>query len=336
MKNPNHAKQSGFTLVELILAMTIMALVVGSVYSVMRTSMDAFTNGQYTMELYQSARIGLRRITEELRYALSPLSFWRPQDRIRDMALNELMATFNGPVIEEEDPGAILFTGQKQSVLFVRKVYQLEKYPPFDLQECRIYVDGEQKLLILEVVRSLLEVKQATWMFQQEFKANLNGFVVPMQGERVRVRPVGPNGEPPLDQYIGNRGMINKRYVLAEGVKSINFRFNAGEGWQSNWDSQQLEYIYRIPPNSPSFNHQRDVEIIEKGPPKIVEIFLELENGEKLITSADVPAGNMRSKGLFGRGGAQGAPAATRPRNETATNVPGTPSFPQQNLGGRS
>ena len=292
------SSRNGFTLIEIVLAITILALVMMSVFGVMQVGISATDSGQAAMEQYQSARIGLRQITEELRYALSPNSFWRPMDTFKDVPLEFAMTTFDRPMVEEEDPGAIRFMGASDSVLFVRKVYKLGQYPPFDLEECQIYVDSNNNL-VLEVVRSLLTVKQASWFFQYEFKVNLNGIVFPGSGSsRVRFREIGDMEPMPLMEYIGDAGFIGRKHLIAERIKEIRFQYTDGEGWSGTWDSQQLIQQNRISPDSPNFNRLEHTQLIERGPPQIVEIEMELLNGDTLVTAIDIPAGNMQKQGI--------------------------------------
>ncbi len=296
----NSSAQSGFTLVELLLAMTILGLVMVSVFNIVQVGMSAYQRSRESMEIYQSGRIALRRVAEELRFALSSNAFWRPQDSIEQLPLEMVMSRFNGPVIEERDPGAITFKGQSEEVVFVRKVTQLQKDPPIDLQECRIFVDRNQNL-VLEVVRSLLMVKEASWFFQAVFEVDLSGVVVPGgSGGRTRLRQVGAMGEPPLENFIGDYGVIGERTLIAENIEQIEFRYADGGHWQSSWDSQQLLPVHRISPQSPNYNQQQDMRMVEKGPPLLVEISLTLANGETMITAADVPAGNMHKQGKQG------------------------------------
>ena len=317
-------RERAFTLLELLLGMGILALVITSVYSALRVGMESYRLGQYKMELYQSGRMALRRVTEELRFALSPFSFWHPSDVVVPQTYEDMLASFGGMVIQEEDPGAIRFMGEVKSVLFVRKIYQLNRYPPFDLQECRIRVDSDSKQLRLEVVRSLLAVKQATWYYQYLFKVNLAGRVIPFQGGRVRFRQIGSPDDPPLMNFIGDYGVTNKVYLLAEGITDINFRYTDGQGWNSQWDSQTLITDYRISPQSANFNQIRDTRMREKGPPLVVEVQMKLENGDTLTTSTDVPAGNMQGLGAgsFGVSAGPSANPAVRPGSESPTSLP--------------
>lgn len=298
----NTLHKNAFTLIELLLGMTILSLVIGSVFTALQVSIDAFERGQQNMEQYQSGRIALREVSEELRFALSADAFWRPQDNFKaEMSYEQFMETMamaNGNFVQEVDPGAIRFIGDKSSVLFVRKVYQLGMQPPFDLQECRIYVT-ENSNLVLEIMRSLLQVKQATWLFRTVFDVNLGGQVISDRGQPVRFREINNPDEIPLPVFIGNYGSINHQYLIAEGINSIDFRYTNGENWSSNWNSQEIITDYRVTPDSPNFNPQRDMLMREKGLPSIVQISLELENNEMLNTAVDVPAGYMRDTGLY-------------------------------------
>ncbi len=319
-RNPKHA----FTLVELLLGMSILALVIGSVYTGMKVGMEAYLAGQYSMELYQSARIGLREVAEELRFALSPNAFWHPADSYRNLTYEELINMFQGPIVQEEDPGAIVFQGNGNSVTFVRKVYQLNRFPPFDLQECSIYVDQDRKELVLEILRSLLAVKQMSWFYRYQFQLNLAGQVIPFQGGRARFRPMGMFGEPPIEQFIGDYGTIRKRYLIASGIHSIQFRYSSGKDWERSWSSQELVTEYRISPQSPNFDQMRDVIVREKGPPQITQISLELENGDVVSTATYIPAGRMSQSGGSHTRGRQGNPAGIQPpRSESPAAIPG-------------
>lgn len=316
----------GFTLIELLLGMTLLTLIMGSVFATMQTGMNAYRQGRYTMELYQSGRIGLQKIADELSLSLSSYSFWQPRDTYKQLTYDELMMNMQGVPIQEEDPGAIRFLGTGNSVLYVRKKYHLDRYPPFDLQECQIAVENGR--IKLTVLRSLLMVKQATWFYQHEFQVSLNGTVIPDMGGRMRFRTMGEMEEMPLQQWIGDYGVLNYHYTIAEGINQIAFRYGEDGKWKNSWDSQELEIIHHVSPQSPNYK-TADTEIREKGPPLVVEISVTLDNGEILVTSTDVPAGNMRAS-ILGPGGAPpvtAPPPASNlnpePPNETPAAVPG-------------
>ena len=98
-------------------------------------------------------------------------------------------------------------------------MYHIDSKPPFDLEECRIYLDGTTKQIVLETVRSLLAIKQATWFYQFMFNIDSSADVIPGgQNGRTRLRMLPPNAPPLYDflAQLGPYGMIGKRTVLAE------------------------------------------------------------------------------------------------------------------------
>jgi len=332
VKHYRLAKQ-GFTLVELLLGMTILALVLGSAFAMLDAASTTYRRAIRSMEIYQSARIGLRRVTEELRFSLSANAFWQPPTQIQALPPEQVFAMMQGPVVQERDPGKIIFKGESDSVVFVRKIYQLGAKLPFDLQECRIHVDQNEKQLLLTVQRSLLMVKQMAWWYQIVFETSLNGFTFASAGTTdVRYRPVGTIPDaPPLELYIGDYGTINRSYLLAEHVSSIKFRYADSERFQTTWDSSEIAQETRISRQSPTFNPLTDIIFSEKGPPQVVEITLELSNGEVLKTATDIPAGMMtnsrRGSGGYGNAPPPNASGLAPVRNESPVNVPNLPAL---------
>lgn len=327
-----------FTLIELILALTIFGLVITSVLGTLQAGLQCFKQGKVTLELYQNARISLRKMSEEFRFALASDAFWRPADRYRymprDMMMNQMpIDSGGGMVVEEEDPGAIRFLGETNTILYVRKVYHLDSYPPFDLEECRISLDAGNKQIVSETIRSLLAIKQATWFYQYTFKLDLAGQVIPGgPNGRTRLR-ILPPGAPMLFDFLaqlGNYGMIGKKVVLAEGIEDMKFRFSDGKAWKGNWDSQQIIQQPRISQNSPNFDPSRDMKMTEMGPPSIVEITIKLSNGDTLATATDIPSGDRyRSSTQLGGGllppsadNPQAPVQPNQPKSETPANVP--------------
>ena len=66
-QNPKPKTRSGFTLTELLVAISITLLLVGTLYTVYTISQSSFKYGLTKIELIQNAKIGLERISRELR-----------------------------------------------------------------------------------------------------------------------------------------------------------------------------------------------------------------------------------------------------------------------------
>ncbi|HLC38950.1 MAG TPA: prepilin-type N-terminal cleavage/methylation domain-containing protein [Patescibacteria group bacterium] len=59
--------QAGFSLMELLVAITVSLLILGSIYTVYAVSQKSYKTGSAQTDLTQNARIGLERISRELR-----------------------------------------------------------------------------------------------------------------------------------------------------------------------------------------------------------------------------------------------------------------------------
>ncbi|MCK5654771.1 MAG: prepilin-type N-terminal cleavage/methylation domain-containing protein [Candidatus Aureabacteria bacterium] len=57
----------GFTLIELIIAVLIAALVVSAVYGSFQAGLNSWKNAQFKIELYQNARVALEQMSKEIR-----------------------------------------------------------------------------------------------------------------------------------------------------------------------------------------------------------------------------------------------------------------------------
>lgn len=64
---PKRRDPDGFTLAELVVASTLVALVMASVYTIFSTAVQAWRGGESDMAVYHDARIALSRMSQELR-----------------------------------------------------------------------------------------------------------------------------------------------------------------------------------------------------------------------------------------------------------------------------
>ena len=71
LKNHHRLPTRGFTLVELLVAMAILAMMVGLMFSMLSGSMSAFESGNKRIEAAQTARVGLNIIANDLHRAIA-------------------------------------------------------------------------------------------------------------------------------------------------------------------------------------------------------------------------------------------------------------------------
>ncbi|HPA45781.1 MAG TPA: prepilin-type N-terminal cleavage/methylation domain-containing protein [bacterium] len=318
-------RRPAFTLVELMLAVLILAVVVGAIQGTMQMGFTAYRKGQQDMELYQSARIGLNRLIDEIRGALSPTAFWRPGAEIKEtMTWEQAMELVRfGNAVEEDEPGPIQFIGSSDEVTFARKVYGGTSNRDFDLQEVRFSVDSSKNQLRMEIIQSLLEIKIASWYFAYLFQTKLNAeILIDQAGQAHRIRQISSPNEPAMKQFIGDAGMDGRSLPIAYGIKEVEFRYSDGEQWTEDWDSTEYIRIPLIPMNRDDTyyeNPEDDFMHQEKGLPSAMEIKLVLANGAKLEVQIDIPAGSLNHLGIRDRQ----RDLARGPQAESGTAQPG-------------
>jgi prepilin-type N-terminal cleavage/methylation domain-containing protein len=65
----SHVRARGFSVLEVLVATALFAVVMGGVYSLYITMQGTFTRGEMKSDLHQNARVGLDRMVQELRMA---------------------------------------------------------------------------------------------------------------------------------------------------------------------------------------------------------------------------------------------------------------------------
>lgn len=96
-RNPNPAR--GFTLIEVLIALFVFAMIVSALFSVYRTTVSIIDEAESQEDIYQMARIALERITEDLGSTYHPEKSQSPQT---DQAMAE-PALFQGEKKEMGD-----------------------------------------------------------------------------------------------------------------------------------------------------------------------------------------------------------------------------------------
>ena len=119
--------QTGFTLLELLVAIMIFTMVMATLYMVLEAGVGSFDRGQESMEIYQGARIGVARMGKDLRKAISPESPWSNQEYVKDDNQAQRFDEFGDPIESEEEENDIIFQGDETSVTFVVEVSILSR-----------------------------------------------------------------------------------------------------------------------------------------------------------------------------------------------------------------
>ena len=277
--------RGGFTLVELLLAMTILAIVIVSVSAALVTATRALTTGEENLELYQSSRAGLNKMVKDLRRSLSPLSIPYeervPEEEIIDDPY------FQGN-LGNEDEGylQIVFRGELNQVEFViRQETSDDDGPSLDIKEVRYKLDDEG-CVTKEIYRSLLIARLE---------------------DALERRMIEILGEGAFFQQDKTQGYLEdqKEVEICEGVRDLRFEYFDGVEWYESWDSEDWFVKDYATEWEDEVLTEEDVEL--SGLPQLVRIEMALTNGTVLRTVTDIPASELNilrprgEKESFGR-----------------------------------
>ena len=268
------SRRFGLTLIELLLAMTLFTLVIGTIFASLNGSVRVLETGKRTMEVYQNARAGLNRIAVDLRKSLSPASF--PYEEEEEEFFEEDF------YIESEDRNElqVTFRGSGSSVQFT-------------IRQVRPRNDDEG--LAMDVVE--VEYKVADGNLVKEIKRSIIQARLNDKTERRRFESLGKRRDP--GRYISDeqRGFLDNpaKQVVAEGVVGVKFSYSDGEEWFDDWDSTDVivsEYSRELDLDELT---QDDEELL--GLPQMVNVKLEVKEKLILETTTQIPGRNLNMIG---------------------------------------
>jgi prepilin-type N-terminal cleavage/methylation domain-containing protein len=214
------ARQSGFTLIELVLAIGIFVLIITTIYGSLRAATQALVVGRASMEIYQTSRAGLNRMMVDLRKALAPASF--PfNDKKEDPNMPEDEYYLKE---EEEEQLHVTFRGDTKQVQFViRQEMETDDGPEMDIREVRFHLDAKERL-VKEVYRSLLEARLA------ELTARRMEERSPAPDRAQGRQEKGRRFVPDAKQGYFDKPIVQ---VVCEEVKEVKFAYFDGANWKT-------------------------------------------------------------------------------------------------------
>jgi prepilin-type N-terminal cleavage/methylation domain-containing protein len=269
--------ESGLTLIELLLAITIFALVIGTIYGSLSAATRALAVGKEGMELYQTTRAGMNRLMTELRRSLAPGAF--PFEE-KDEMERKMDEGFLGEE-EEESQFQVTFVGDAHQVRFVvHQELKGEKGPTMDMREV-VFRTDEQGRLVKEIDRSLLVARLQESVLRRRMK-NLQ------EDDRRRERSSRTQ-----DQL----GYLEKPIlqILCEGILDLRFSYFDGESWRDSWDSEERvlsPYSREIPEEELG---EEDEEKI--GLPRLVKVDMTIAKDIVLSSCTDIPGADLNLLG---------------------------------------
>jgi prepilin-type N-terminal cleavage/methylation domain-containing protein len=209
MKNPRPHRNSGFTLIELIVAMGMVAILSVSLYASLRIAFKAKDSAEKTIEPPRTAELAMEFIRTDLQNAMSP----NPAAAAAQTAANAIGGTGSSTAIPSALAGS--FVGTDGTDGRGRDADDLIFYSTAD-SPLHATVAADIKMVELAVVQP----------------QGSNDYVL--------VRRVTPNLLAPTTPNPDEE-------VLCRGVAGFNLRYYNGSDWSDSWDSTQTQFDNTIP-----------------------------------------------------------------------------------------
>ena len=282
----------GFTLIEVLLAVFIFAMVISGIYLVLHTGLDAYRKGSIHMEMTQSVRIAMSRMEYDLSRAISPVLVWNEPtfDEVLDNLLSEERElekrSSSRNRDDDNDEGGIplqrtedvKFSGSAHEVSFVVTEYLPRQEIPYDMREIKYWLDTENNCLMKQYVKSILEVRRME--LRAERSQNETEFWALNSRDEIGL--------------LGD----NAKIVVGSNIKSLELRYFDGIEWLSSWQSQEIVGQNEAIDEGLSYEEIRD-DLFDrgrgqrKGLPRAVEITLQVENNDYLRTIVEIPGSSL-------------------------------------------
>jgi len=274
--------RGGFTLLELLVALFIFALLGGTIYMVIRSSTDAYRKGNSTMEVYQGARVGLDRMLGDLRRAVSSESIWNNQPKDEedtDAAIDQASGLDTGA--EREEERLVRITGTRTQVQFVTEDVNVRgRGNGFDLRDIVYRVDEDRNELVKEIRDSIIQRRLNEMRAERTENETNYRAAYPAEFE--------PSGE-------------SQRIVIANNVTGMTLSYYDGREWIQDWDSERVysrdgddesRFAYDDYGNAPEGESEQGPKE-RYGLPDAVAVTLTLTNRDEITAITEIPGRDM-------------------------------------------
>ena len=225
-------REQGFTLVELMVAVTILVIISGTVYTAFNSSLNVYRRESGRLVALQKVRIALDDIARDLSnlfYVGGDQDFLFQAEDVSDESGERDTITFVTLLDPSPDPFlAQLYPEEESSVTtneettqatsdLVRVVYMLGIDP--ELGESEIAEEAGQPLSLLRVVSRVLNLEDLTQGME-------DGVSALYEAEQAALQ----SGEQPETHTE----------VVVDNVTSLDFKFFDGEEWIETWEEEGI------------------------------------------------------------------------------------------------
>ena len=238
---PRH--RQGFSLLELLIAMSLTLTLMGMLYTAMDLHYRFSTVGQIEVERSQIARALLSQMTADVRSAVYVPQDVPEEEEPSDADADEditvdLMAEFLPPDLAFAGSSLGLFGDSESLVIHARRPRRTTSSPDGESLEI---ADGD-----LRTVAYFLAGGESSMSITYGDMVTIRGTVssAPDQDITGVARMVGNPMTLSLLEDPADAGlMTSEAVVLAEEIETLQFEYHDGYEWVAEWDSQAMEKL---------------------------------------------------------------------------------------------
>ncbi len=225
-------KEKGFTLIELMVAVTILVIIGGTAYTAFNMALNVYQRETIRMVMNQNCRSALNYIVRDLNnmYIVegdTELTFMAEdvpneeegdQDTITfvtviDPRPDQFLAQLSGELEEQVEESEEETTGPKSDLI---RVYYYLKTDEENFDESTLDYDEEPPLSLFRMTTNKLELEE------NESVGDI------LQGEESTSATTDEEEEGEYDEV-----------AVADHLKSLDFKFSDGEEWYETWDDEE-------------------------------------------------------------------------------------------------
>jgi type II secretory pathway pseudopilin PulG len=238
-------RRAAFTLLEILLAVTLSVVLLGVVYGAIHLSWKYSTAGQQEVERAQLARAILREIEADVRSVVYHEAAAVSQAPESVLDTNELDETATADVRRRRLPGAhpavnVGVVGDSQRLVLqslARKANRRDDGEPGDGDSrgdvtLVVYLQADRTPPVLPVLRQG-SIAQAVRVDTSDVETGL---------VRIETDCNLPN---PVDALSGSRPVDRRLELLASEVVGLQFHYFDGQRWRDTWDSDREQSVPR-------------------------------------------------------------------------------------------
>ena len=233
----------GFTLLELLVAVSILVIIGGASYTAFNVALDVYQKSESRIVMTQKCRIALERVATDLSNlqavqgdeSLVIVS----QDNPIDEGISRDLISFVTLVPTDPDPFLAELNAANQTVAETEDINQEELVS--DVQRIAYYIGEDITRQLENEQEDALEVGGEFLTTDSEVEGGLALYRLSTTALDVEtvIQPLLESETPPTEDEVGNPIYVNIVPIIDQ-ISSFDLRYYDGEEWYESWDDTEM------------------------------------------------------------------------------------------------